>query len=83
MPEVFCSECEYYDPITFLVTKGERNVSGGLAIYRRWLNSCKNEHELSEDYYCAFYKPIETKHIHDEEFEQEMKQLQLLGSENA
>jgi len=83
MNKVSCRNCKSYDPITFLVTKGERNVSGGLVIYRRWLKSCKNEHELSEDCRCVYYEPNEAKRIRDEEFEQEIKQLQLLGSEYA
>lgn len=69
MAKVFCGKCEYYDPITFLITKGERNVSGGLVIYRRWLNSCRNEHELNEDCLCPYYKPNEVKCLHKEKFD--------------
>ena len=80
--EVFCGECEYYHPKSLLVNTGELNVSGKLARYRVWLNCCSEGHN-KKGYHCIYYEPNEAKRIRNEKFEQGMKQLQLVGSENA
>ena len=54
--KAYCGYCVFYNPISYMVWFGERNVSGGLAWYQRWLeNSCELG-KYNKENRCVFYE---------------------------
>lgn len=79
MSEVYCGRCEYYQPKTRLVNKGEVNVSGGPVWYRERLSHCKHGHDTKkENHHCVYYEPNADTIRRDREFK-----LKMLEMENA
>lgn len=55
-----CWKCKHYNQRSYLVTTGQRNVSGGVAWYRIWAkHRCNLEQEEYYPRLCDFEENIE------------------------